>query len=187
MNPEWASANFGCGQGVGNSARGWHRGGIQMNLQHELRDHLRQFLPKDIRKETECSCGNPNHARILLFRVNGLPTPVIVPEGYELSPARFSQALAGARVEPMLETELDAIFPVTELGRTGPFESPLGAPVYLDENLQQFRALVFCPKMLSGKKGECFRVPLGDFQELVHPIVVRLSPPAPPSPGSATW
>jgi prolyl-tRNA editing enzyme YbaK/EbsC (Cys-tRNA(Pro) deacylase) len=158
-----------------------------MNVQRELRSQLYQYFPRDIRKESECSCGNPNHARILLFRVNGLPTSVIVPEGYELSAARFSQALAGARVEPMLESELDAIFPETELGRTGPFESPFGTAVYLDENLLQFRALVFCPKMLSGKKGECFRIPIGDFQKLVHPVIVRLSPPAPPASGSATW
>jgi prolyl-tRNA editing enzyme YbaK/EbsC (Cys-tRNA(Pro) deacylase) len=158
-----------------------------MNVQRELRNHLQQYFPQDIHKETECSCGNPNHARILLFRVNGLATSVVVPEGYELSAARLSQALAGARVEPMLESELDAIFPETELGRTGPFESPFGTAVYVDENLLQFQALVFCPKMLSGKKGECFRIPIGDFQELVHPLVVRLSPPAPPASGPGTW
>jgi prolyl-tRNA editing enzyme YbaK/EbsC (Cys-tRNA(Pro) deacylase) len=122
----------------------------------------------------------------LLFRVNGLPASAIVPEGYELGPARLSQALAGARVEPMLESELDAIFPETEIGCMGPFESPFGTTVYLDENLLQFPTLVFCPKMLSGKKGECFRLPIADFQELVHPVVVRLSPPAPPASGSAT-
>jgi len=104
-----------------------------------------------------------------------------------MSAGRLSQALAGARVEPMLESELDSIFPDTELGHMGPFESPFGTEVYLDENLLQFDALVFCPKMLCGKKGQCFRVPAKDFQALVHPMVVRLSPPAAPASGSATW
>ena len=76
----------------------------------------------------------------------------------------------------MLESELDSIFPVTEIGRTEPFENPFGTAVYLDENLLQFPTVVFCPKMLSGKRGECFRLPIRDFQELVHPVVVRLSP-----------
>lgn len=154
-----------------------------MNLQHELWRYLRQYFPRDIRKEPKCTCGNPNHARIALFRVNGLPASAIVPEGYELSAAHLSQALAGARVEPMPETELDAIFAETEMGRTGPFESPFGTAVYLDENLLQFETLVFCPMMLCGKKGECFRVPLADFQELEHPVPLRLSPTAPPAPG----
>jgi prolyl-tRNA editing enzyme YbaK/EbsC (Cys-tRNA(Pro) deacylase) len=157
-----------------------------MNLQRELRSHLRQYFPRDIRKEPNCTCGDANHARILLFRVNGLPASAIVPEGYELSAAGLSQALAGARVEAMLESELDATFPETEMGRTGPFESPFGAAVYLDENLLQFETLVFCPRMLCGKKGQCFRVPIGDFQELEHPMVVRLSPPAPPASEPAT-
>jgi len=157
-----------------------------MNLQRELRSHLLQYFPQDIRQEPTCSCGEPNHARILLFRVNGLPASAIVPEGYELSAARLSQALAGARVEPILENELDPIFSETEIGRTGPFENPFGAAIYLDENLLQFETLVFCPKMFSGEKGECFRVPIGDFQEQEHPVVVRLSPPAPPAPGSAS-
>jgi len=156
-----------------------------MNVVRELHTHLRQYFRGDIRREPECTCGNPNHARVLLFRVNGLPASAIVPEGYELSPALLSQALAGARVEPILESELDTIFPDTEMGRIGPFESPFGAAVYLDENLLQFRSLVFCPKMFSGDKGECFRVPIGDFQELEHPVVVRLSPPASPASGSA--
>lgn len=158
-----------------------------MNVQSELRSHLRQYFPPDIPEEPECSCGNPNHARILLFRVNGQPTAAIVPESYELSAAHLSQALAGARVELMLESELDTIFPETEMGHMGPFESPLGTAVYLDENLLQFQTLVFCPRMLCGKKGECFRVPIRDFRALVHPVVVRLSPPALPASGLATW
>jgi hypothetical protein len=118
--------------------------------------------------------------------VNGLPASAVVPEGYELSAARLSQALAGAHVEPIPEAELDAIFPETEMGRTGPFENPFGAAVYLDENLLQFDTLVICPRMFSGLKGECFRVPIVEFQELEHPVVLRLSPPSPPAPGSAT-
>jgi len=158
-----------------------------MKSQSELRTRLRQYFPQDFRIEPECSCGDPNHARIVLFRVNGLPASAIVPEGYELTCARLSQALFGARVELMLESELGAIFPETEIGRMGPFDSPFGTAVYLDENLLQFPTLVFCPKMLCGKKGECFRLPVKDFQELVHPVVVRLSPLAVSASGSATW
>lgn len=158
-----------------------------MNVQRELRNHLQQYFPQEVRREPECSCGDPNHARILLFRVNGMAASAVVPEGYELSAPRLSHALAGARVEPMLESELDAIFPVTEIGRTEPFENPFGTAVYLDENLLQFPTVVFCPKMLSGKRGECFRLPIRDFQELVHPAVVRLTPPAPPISGTAKW
>lgn len=151
-----------------------------MTLQHELRNRLQQYFPRDIHTERTCSCGDANHARILLFRVNGLPASVIVPEGYDLSGVQLSRALAGAKVQSMLEPELEAIFPQTEMGRPAPFENPFGASVYMDENLLQFETLVFCPKMLSGMKGQCFRVPTIDFRNLVHPVVLRLSPAAPP-------
>jgi len=158
-----------------------------MKVQRDLRNHLRQYFPRELHAERNCTCGSPNHARILLFRVNGLPASAIVPEGYELSAALLSGALAGARVEPISESELDAIFSETEMGHTGPFESPFGAAVYLDQNLLQFKSLVFCPKMLAGETGECFRVPIADFQALEHPVVLQLSPPAPPASGSAAW
>lgn len=158
-----------------------------MKVQRELRSHLRQYFPREIHSERECTCGNPNHARIFPFRVNGLPASAIVPEGYELSAARLSDALAGARVEPISESELDAIFPETEMGHTNPFESPFGAAVYLDQNLLQFQSLVFCPRMLNGETGECFRVPIADFQALERPVVLQLSPLAPPTSESAAW
>jgi prolyl-tRNA editing enzyme YbaK/EbsC (Cys-tRNA(Pro) deacylase) len=157
-----------------------------MTLQYEVRKYVQQHFPRDTSTERTCSCGDPNHARILLFRVNGLPASVVVPEGYDLSEAQLSRALAGAKVQTMLEPELGAIFPQTEMGRPAPFENPFGVSVYLDENLLQFKTIVFCPKMLSGQKGQCFRVPTADFRNLVRPVVVRLSPPAPPEFESCT-
>jgi len=158
-----------------------------MTLQRELRNRLEQNFPRHFSVEPECTCGNPNHARTFLFRVNNLPATAIVPEGYELTPARFSDALGGARVEPMLERELDSIFPDNEIGHTEPFENPFGTAVYLDENLLQFYWMVFCPKMLSGLKGECFRLPVKDFQQLVHPVVLQLSPPSIVENGTEAW
>jgi prolyl-tRNA editing enzyme YbaK/EbsC (Cys-tRNA(Pro) deacylase) len=157
-----------------------------MTLQLELRKYVQQYFPRDISTERTCSCGDPNHARILLFRVNGLPASVIVPEGYDLSEVQLSRALAGAKVQSMLEPEWGTIFPETEMGRPAPFENPFGVSVYLDENLLQFETIVFCPKMLSGQKGQCFRVPAIDFRNLVRPVVLRLSPPAPPEFESCT-
>ena len=151
-----------------------------MKLQRELRNHLRQHFPQDVPTEPTCSCGAPDHARIFVFRVNGQPTTAIVPEACELSAAQLSRVLAGARVESLPVAELDAIFPETELGHADPFENPFGAAVYLDENLLQFENLVFCPKMFSGKTGQCFRVPTREFRQVIRPIVLRLFSPFQP-------
>jgi Aminoacyl-tRNA editing domain len=151
-----------------------------MNLQRDLWNDLRLRFRRDVRNEPTCSCGAADHACMHLFRVDGQPVTVVVPEAYELSAARFSRALGGARVEPMSAAELDLIFSDTELGHTGPFENPFGAAVYLDENLLQFETLVFCPKMFNDKRGECFRVATVAFRKLTNPVVLRVCPPFQP-------
>jgi hypothetical protein len=149
-----------------------------MNLQRELRQHLRLYSRLDVRNEPICSCGAPNHARVFCFRVNGEPVTVIAPETCELSEPQLSDAVGNARVEPLPARELDSIFSDTELGRMDPFDNPFGTAVYLDESLAQAEDLVFCPKAFNNERGECFRVATRLFRERTHPIVLRLSAPA---------
>jgi hypothetical protein len=55
-----------------------------MKPQLALRNYLKQRMPGAVHKERWCTCGSANHVRVLLFRVNGQPTTVIIPEGCEL-------------------------------------------------------------------------------------------------------
>jgi prolyl-tRNA editing enzyme YbaK/EbsC (Cys-tRNA(Pro) deacylase) len=149
-----------------------------MNLQRELRSQLRQHLSPSVPIEQTCTCGGaPDHVRILLFRVNGQPATAIVPETAKLTPRQLAEVLAGARVESLPVAELGSIFLESELGHAGPFDNPFGDSIYLDESLLQFDNLVFCPKMFSGKMGQCFRVPTSELCEAIHPTVLRLIPP----------
>ena len=147
-----------------------------MTLQRALRNHLRQHFPREVHNEPWCTCGSANHVRAFLFRVNGQPATVVVPEGCELSSTQMRRAIPGAQIEALAPEELDAIYAGSELGQMQPFENPFGANVYLDENLLQFETLVFCPQMFGGRKGDCFRVPTKDFQALVQALVLPLFP-----------
>jgi len=147
-----------------------------MNLQRELRNHLRLYVSREVRNEPACTCGAADHARVFAFRVKGEPVTVVVPEAYEPSESALSLALDGLQVERLSPADLDSIFPETELGQTDPFENPFTTTVYLDDSLLQFRTLVFCPKMFNAQIGKCFRVPTRTFRELTRPVVVRLSP-----------
>jgi hypothetical protein len=151
-----------------------------MILQEELRDHLRQHFSESVPNEQICTCGAPDHARILLFRVNAQPAAAIVPEAAKLSTAQLAEALAVARVESLPVADLGGIFPKSELGHAGLFDNPFGDSVYLDQTLLQFDNLVFCPKMFSAKRGQCFRVPTREFCAVVRPIVLPLLPPFKP-------
>jgi hypothetical protein len=146
-----------------------------MNLQRELRTFLALHLRRGVSEQRRCSCGAPNHARVLPFRVNGEPVMVIAPEQCELNEAQLSQALGHARVEALPPGELDAIFCETELGHMDPFENPFGTAVYLEETLSQSEELVFCPKAFNKERGECFRVPTRAFREMTHPVLLRLT------------
>jgi hypothetical protein len=146
-----------------------------MNLQRELRMFLTLSSRRDVGEVPTCSCGAPNHARVLPFRVNGEPVTVIAPEQCELNELQLSQALGHARVEVLPPGELDAIFCDTELGHMDPFENPFGTAVYLDESLSRSEELVFCPKAFNKERGECFRVPTQVFREMTHPVLLRLT------------
>ncbi len=146
-----------------------------MKLQQALHNHLRQLFSGNVHTEPWCTCGSANHGRVFLFRINGQPALAIVPEGCELSPAQLRRAIPRAQVEPLTEAELDAMYAESKAGAQTS-ENPLGAAVYLDKNLARFSTLVFCPQMFSGRAGECFRVPTGDFVKFVHARDLRLFP-----------
>ena len=147
-----------------------------MKLQRSLRNLLLQYFPEALRYEPWCSCGAPNHTRVMLFRVDGQPAAAVVPENFELTESRLSEALAGARIEPLTEVEFETAGEQGELGRMNPFENPFGAAVYMDDSLLKHDTLVFCPKMFAGRKGECFRIPVNDFLNATHSVVMPLLP-----------
>ncbi len=147
-----------------------------MKLQRFLRNHLQRHCPNDLHQEPWCTCGSPNHVRMLIFRMDGWPATVFVPEDCELTAAQLGRAIPGARVESLTDAELDAVYLETELGRMQPFDKAFAPAVYMDHNLTQFDTLVFCPKMFSGQNGECFRVPTKEFRALVLTVVLPLFP-----------
>jgi len=150
-------------------------GGTPVKLQRELRDHLRQLDPDAVHTEPWCSCGSSNHARIYLFRLDSQPVTAIVPEACQLTAAMFAQALPGSQVQPLSEGELDIACDEGELGRMNPFENPFGAAVYLDEQLARHDTIVFCPRMFSGRKGQCYRVPTRQLLAAVNPVILCIA------------
>jgi prolyl-tRNA editing enzyme YbaK/EbsC (Cys-tRNA(Pro) deacylase) len=150
-----------------------------------LHEFLQIHFPNVLRSEVLCTCGAGNHVRIVFFRVNHLPAAVVLPEGADLSAEALSQAVAGADVEPLPVDDLDNTYVDSELGRPLPFENPFGGAVYMDESLLHWKELVFCPRMFSGQRGECFRAPTKDFLDLTRAITLPLV--TVPVPQSDAW
>lgn len=139
-----------------------------------LRAYLEQHFPQTVGTESACTCGAGDHVRVCFFRVDGQPVSAILPEGAELTPTGLREALGSARVEPFTEAEWDQVCADTELGHILSFENPFGTGVLFDELLRSFPTLVFCPRMFSGERGLCFRVPTDKFLELTHALVLPL-------------
>ncbi|MBI3664381.1 MAG: YbaK/EbsC family protein [Acidobacteria bacterium] len=140
-----------------------------------LQSYMKEHFPRTLRDEVLCTCGAGNHVRLLFFRVDGQPVTVVISEGVELSTAQLADAIGSSRVQLLQEPELDAIYPDSELGHMQPFENPFGSAVYCDESLLTWKELVFCPRMFSGQRGECFRATTKDFLALTRAIVLPLS------------
>lgn len=151
------------------------KGAIPMKLTWTLRNYLQQVSAHKLSNEFLCTCGDPNHARVVLLRVDGRPAVVIIPEGAQLTLDRFRAAAGCRHVEPLGETELDEIYAPSELGFSHPFENSFGTDVYLDETLMAFRELVFCPRMFDGAPGECFRVPTRELLEGTRALALSMA------------
>ena len=147
-----------------------------MKMLQSLREYLIPFAHSHLRNEPLCTCGDSNHVRILLYRLEGRPITVIVPEDAQVTPELVAQALVGQRIETLREEEMDAIFAETDLGRGEPFANPFGTDVYFDENLVLYPTLVFCPRMFGGVAGECFRVPTRDLLDHTRASILPLVP-----------
>ena len=147
-----------------------------IKIMRALREHLRQYDPDSIHAEPWCSCGAPNHARIFLFRVDGQPATALVPEAFELTSEAFGRILPGAKVERISEAEIENACELGELGRMQPFENPFGGSVYIDQELLKHEAIVFCPRMFNGKRGQCYRVPTRDLLSIILPTIMEIAP-----------
>ncbi len=146
-----------------------------MKAQALIRQFLELYTAREPLTERICSCGDANHVRIQLFRLEGRPVLAIVPEAVELTPAQFADAAGVHRVRPLSDAEMDEIFLETELGCTSLLENPFGGDVYFDESLVLYSQLVVCPRMFGGREGECYRIRTQALLDGARPMVLRMA------------
>ncbi len=149
-----------------------------MNAQGLIRQFFELYTAREPVAEHICSCGDANHVRIQLFRLEGRPVMAIVPEALELSASQFAEAAGVHHVEPLSDAEMDEIFLETELGCTSLLENPFGGDVYFDESLLLFPQLVVCPRMYGGREGECYRIRTQQLLKDARPMMLRFAIPA---------
>ncbi len=76
-----------------------------------LRSYLEKHLRGGVTAHEGCTCGRGDHARVLIFRVDGEVIAAVVPESRALSPAEFGEALGATCVERMEALEPTAAAP----------------------------------------------------------------------------
>jgi hypothetical protein len=142
---------------------------------------LEERFPHTVKKAGTGSARAANRVHICFFRVNGQPAAAVTPARKELSPAELAEAIGGAQVERLRESELEETYIDTELGHMEWFENPFGATVYFDDSLLAFPEVVFCPEELRGGcarrragVGPCFCVPTEEFIALSRALVLPL-------------
>lgn len=149
-----------------------------MKAQGLIPQFLELYTAREPVTEPICSCGDANHVRIQLFRLEGRPVLAIVPEALELSASQFAEAAGVHHTEPLSDAEMDEIFLETELGCANLLENPFGGDVYFDESLLLYPQLVVCPRMFGGREGECYRIHTQQLLEGARPMMLRLATPA---------
>jgi hypothetical protein len=145
-----------------------------MKLIPALREYLQTQPRRQFRNERVCTCGESNHARMVMFRVEGRSVAAIVPEYASLDSEQFRRAIGAAHVQRMDEAELDDSCVQVEFACLSPFENAVGTDVYLDQQLAEQRDIVFCPEVAWGGPAGCFRINTATLRKRLHCVVLPL-------------
>ncbi|MBM3335394.1 YbaK/EbsC family protein [Candidatus Sumerlaeota bacterium] len=108
-----------------------------------------------------------NVAKIVMVKVDGKITMVVLPASERVDLGRLKQALAAKKVELAAEQEFATMFPDCETGGMPPFGNIYGLDVVVAEPLTHDDEIAFN----AGSHSELIKMAYKDFERLVGPKV----------------
>lgn len=109
-------------------------------------------------------------AKTVMFFIDNQLAMAVVPASVQVSAAKLSGLAHGKLIALATEDEFRDAFPDCETGAMPPFGSLYRMPVYLDESLCG-EEIIFN----AGSHRELVKMPFGDFNRLVKPVIGRIT------------
>lgn len=110
-------------------------------------------------------------AKTVMVKVDGKMTMVVLPASYKIDFGLLKELTGTKKVELAEEDEFTAIFPNCEVGAMPPFGNLYKMEVYVAETLTKDTEIAFA----AGFHNELIKLAYKDFENLVQPIVMKIS------------
>jgi Ala-tRNA(Pro) deacylase len=111
-------------------------------------------------------------AKTVMVKIDGKMTMTVLPASYKVDFGLLQEATGASKAELASEQEFQDMFPGCEIGAMPPFGNLYGMEVFVDESLCEDEEIAFN----AGSHTELIRLSYKDFEGLVKPKVVKLSP-----------
>jgi len=111
-------------------------------------------------------------AKTVIIKVDGKMAMVVLPAASRVAFDLLTKQIGGGQVELAVEQEFKDRFPGCELGAMPPFGNLYGMDVFVSESLAEEEDLAFS----AGSHSELIRLKYEDFERLVKPKKVSISP-----------
>ena len=111
-------------------------------------------------------------AKTVIVKIDGKLAMAVVSAAQHVDLGLLKTATSAKTVDLATEDEFKESFPDCELGAMPPFGNLYGMPVFADESLARDQEIAFN----AGSHRELVRVAWSDFEKLVQPRVMQLSP-----------
>jgi Ala-tRNA(Pro) deacylase len=111
-------------------------------------------------------------AKTVIVKVDGRMAMVVLPAASRIAFDLLTKQIGGRQVELAVEQEFQDRFPGCELGAMPPFGNLYGMDVFVSESLAEEEDLAFS----AGSHSELIRLKYEDFERLVKPKKVSISP-----------
>jgi len=112
-------------------------------------------------------------AKTVMVKIDGRMAMAVVPASQKVNLNLLKQAAGASKAELAREDEFKDKFPECELGAMPPFGNLYGMEVFAAETLAADEEIAFN----AGSHTELIRMPYKDFERLVEPRIIKLSPP----------
>lgn len=109
-------------------------------------------------------------AKTVFLWIDGAPAIAVVPASREVALSKVQKGLGAKHVRKAWESEIETICPDCEVGAAPPFGSLYDVPVYVSLSIAHDEEITFN----GGDHEHAFRMRFEDFDQLVHPRVLRL-------------
>jgi len=139
------------------------------HVNYALINHSKTYTAQEIAASAHIS--GKEVAKTVMVKIDGKMAMVVLPASYRVDFNMLREALGTKNVEMASEEEFRYLFPRCEVGAMPPFGNLYNMGVFVADSLTVDEEITFN----AGTHTELIRLGYKDFENLVHPVILKFS------------